>query len=281
MLKKAILLLLICLLMLPLFACGETPPPAEPNTPEQPSGNEGGSGNNGNTNAANEIYDWNFLSDEGLDKDRMTEAEIEERLERQQFRWEITYGGVLTLKGVCTEMMCPTFYDETDQPWRDFTSLQSNDAGDGRPVLRHVRVEPTVMALPENAFKNCAELETVTLSTTLSKIPDYCFAGCEVLTSVTGGMGIIEIGEYALSRCSKLQRLELTECIAAVGLGAFDKSCDALGTDSATGEKKKLLIHFRGDAALWTSVVDAMTEAGNLSTAGNAAFLDAMVLFVG
>ena len=271
MLKKALFLLLSLLLALSFFACDEeTPPPLEP-TPELPGGETPGN----NDKPENNVYDWNFLSDEGYDKNTMTEAEINDLLDRQQLRWEMSKTGTLTLKGICT--VPPTFYDDTDQPWRDFTSLQSNDAGDGRPVLRHVIVEPTVMALPDFAFYNCAELETVTLSTTLSAIPDYCFKGCEALNSVTGGMGISAIGEYALSDCSKLQRLELTECISTVGQGAFDGSCDALGTDSVTGEKKTLLIHFRGTEALWTSVLEGMT----LSPIGNAAFTGATVLYVG
>lgn len=270
MLKKAIFLLVGLMLVLALAACGgETPAPVDPtpdtpSTPETPS--QGGD--------QSDVYDWNFLSDEGYDKDRMTEEEINVLLGRQQLRWEISDKGVLTLKGVCVN--APTFADEYDQPWRDFTTLQSNDAGDGCPVLKQVIVEATVMVLPEFAFQNCAELESVTLPATMSELPDYCFAGCEALTTVTGGLGIARIGDYALSNCSVLQRMEVSEALAEIGNAAFDKSCDKLGFDKQSGEKKTLLLYFRGTEAQWTALYEAM----EIAPAGNAAFENATALYV-
>ncbi len=268
MLKKAIFLLACLLLALALTACGSDLPPAdtpvEDPAPETPSQGDD----------ASDVYDWNFLSDQGYDKNRMTEEEINALLERQQLRWEITYKGVLTLKGVCVN--APTFADEYDQPWRDFTTLQSNDAGDGRPALKQVIVEATVMVLPAFAFQNCAELESVTLPATMSKLPDYCFAGCEALTTVTGGMGLASIGDYALSNCSVLQRMEVSEALAEVGYGAFDKSCDKLGFDKQSGEKKTLLLYFRGTEVQWSALYEAM----EISPIGNAAFENAITLYV-
>lgn len=271
--KIATLLLLLCLSALLLVACTEEPAaptgptaPQTPTTPEKPD----------NDTVLTAVYDWNFLSDEGLDKNTMSADEIKTLKDRGQLYWEITNGGTLYLKGVCNAATVPTFYDETDQPWRDFTSLQRDDAADGRPVLKSVIVAPTVMALPENAFKNCAELEAVTLSNTLSELPAYCFAGCEMLHSVTGGMGLSVIGEYALSSCSKLQRLEITEALTEICLGAFDQSCDKLGRDTVTNEEKALLIHFRGNEEKWLAHKELLT----VNAAGNAAFESAVVLYV-
>ena len=283
MLKKAIFLLIALLLALALIACGETAPQGDgtPDTPDTgTSGNGSGSGNSSvnGSQQTSKVYDWNFLSNEGLDKNKMTEDEINALLERQQFRWEMSDKGVLTLKGVCVN--APTFADELDQPWRGFTTLQSNDAGDGRPVLKHVVVESTVMELPDYAFTNCAELETVTLPLTLSELPPYCFAGCEALTTVTGGMGIQRIHDYALSNCSVLQRIELTDTLTEVGYCAFERSCDKLGYDNVSGEKKYLLIYFRGTEETWTAVIDKMTAEQTLSPIGNSAFTDAVILYV-
>lgn len=274
MLKKAILLLLVCLLALPLFACGETPPPANDGTTPPTEDTPGSTNKPQDESVLNKVYDWNFLTADGLDKNKMTEDEITAQKELGTLYWEITNGGTLYLKGICTQ--APVFYDEEDQPWRDFTTLQSNDAGDGRPALKHVIIEPTVMALPESAFKNCAELETVTLSMTISTLPAYCFAGCEALTTVTGGIGLASIGEYALSNCSKLQRLEFTEALTEVGRCAFDGSCDRLGSDEVTGEVKTLLIYYRGDEAAWLAHKEILT----VNAIGNAAFESAKALYV-
>lgn len=279
MLKKAIFLLLTLVLALVLIACGETAPTGDAGTPDTPDTGTGGNGSGNGAQQTDRVYDWNFLSDEGLDRNTMTEEEINVLLEREQLRWEISDKGVLTLKGVCAN--APAFADEMDQPWRDFTTLQSNDAGDGRPVLKHVVVEATVMALPDYAFTGCAELETVTLPLTMRELPPYCFAGCEALTTVTGGMGIQSIGDYALSSCSKLQRIELTDTLVEVGYCAFDGSCDKLGYDNVSGEKKYLLIYFRGTEETWAAVLDKMTTDGTLSPLGNAAFNDAVILYVG
>jgi hypothetical protein len=271
MLKKAFLLLLVCLLALPAFACKQQPEyPVDPPTPTVPT-----TPSDPDTESVlNKVYAWNFLTDDGLDKNNMTEDEIKAAKDRGTLYWEINNAGVLYLKGICT--VAPTFYDETDQPWCDFTSLQRNDAGDSRPVLKHVIVEPTVMALPDYAFYKCAELETVTLSMTMSTLPPYCFAGCEMLNSVTGGMGLSTISDYALSSCSLLQRLEITTGLTDIGTCAFEASCDKLGRDTVTNQAKTLLIHFRGTEDEWLAHKAAMT----VDPIGNAAFDSATVLYV-
>ncbi len=81
--------------------------------------------------------------------------------------------------------------------------------------------------VPSNAFKNCTELATVTLSNTVTEIGDGAFYGCAGLTSVAFGGGVQSIGNSAFYGCKKLASLNLPDSVTSVGDYAFS-GCSSL-----------------------------------------------------
>ena len=135
-----------------------------------------------------------------------------------------------------------------------------------------------------NAFKNCAALQTLTLSDELRKISDTAFTGCTALTGTTYGNGLylgsnenpylvlynttsdtissIEIHSqtkiiagYALGGCKNLTSITLPAGILFVGMSAFT-NCTALTRVNIT------------DLSAWCSIDFANADANPLNLGG-------------
>lgn len=271
MLKKAILLLMILAVLLTsvaLFTACKDKDPQPPETGETPGDGEGNEGNE-SEEAEDEVFDWDFLTNDRKQvRSNLTQAQIDALLAQNTARWEMTRSGVLTLKGICT--VAPTFNSSADQPWVKFNLLHQADSGIWRPTLKKVVVEPTFMQLPAYAFQDCTDLVSVTLPVNMSALPEACFMGCTSLTTVTGCAALTEIGEWAYSGCPKLERIEVSVSLATVGYAAFDKSCDAIGSNTA------LCLQIRGMAEAW----EATKATLSVDPIGNTAFQNAVPLFV-
>lgn len=268
MLKKAILLFMVLAMLLTgvtlLAACKEKEPPVPPNADETPNGDQGKE----NQGAVDEVFDWDFLTNDRKQvRSNLTDAQIEALLAQNTPRWEMSENGVLTLKGICA--VAPTFDSAADQPWVKFNQLHQADSGVWRPAVKKVVVEPTFMQLPAYAFQDCTDLVSVTLPINMGALPEACFLGCTSLTTVTGCAGLTEIGEWAFSGCPKLERIEVSVSLASVGYAAFDKSCSGIGSSA-------LCLQIRGTSEAWEA------NKANLSVdaVGNAAFQKAVPLFV-
>ena len=89
--------------------------------------------------------------------------------------------------------------------------------------------------LPENAFKNCSKLETISLPTagTLKKIKTHAFDGCSSMTAITIPYGVEEIScdpngnSYTFVNCDALQEIEFPDTVVKMSRYAVD-DCDSL-----------------------------------------------------
>lgn len=75
--------------------------------------------------------------------------------------------------------------------------------------------------IPDNAFQDCMDLESVTLPDTITDIGDWAFSNCIYLETVTFPKGLESIGEYAFSLCLSLTAVELPESVSSIGKSAF------------------------------------------------------------
>jgi hypothetical protein len=82
----------------------------------------------------------------------------------------------------------------------------------------------TEMALPAEAFRDCLNLNRITLGDKVTKIGDKCFAGCLSLEIVEAGPNcrIQEVGEDAFSNCVNLKALPLLRFLEIVGSWCLD-----------------------------------------------------------
>lgn len=129
----------------------------------------------------------------------------------------------------------------TEAPWTVF-----------QDDIRRVVVEADITAIGENAFADCANLQTVQLPDTLQTIGKHAFSRCTSLTEVQlsdfmseiawgafSGCGALEtvtlpqklqkLGGFAFWNCSKLREIVLPERLKKIEENTFD-GCRALKT---------------------------------------------------
>jgi len=91
----------------------------------------------------------------------------------------------------------------------------------------HVRVHPSVTAIPEEAFYVHQKLEEVELCDGLLEIGKKAFSECNVLKRITIPSTVTLIGIAAFSYCDKLEEVVLREGLLEIGESAF-RYCAAL-----------------------------------------------------
>lgn len=84
-----------------------------------------------------------------------------------------------------------------------------------------------IKIIGEEAFKGCASIEEVLLSSTVTNIMPHAFKGCRKMKKINFPSSLISIGEYAFHRCHSLQYINLPSSVKTIGDCAF-LYCDSL-----------------------------------------------------
>lgn len=79
----------------------------------------------------------------------------------------------------------------------------------------------TVKTIGANAFSNCNNLTSITISNLVTTIEDAAFSGCNNLTGVTFSNRLEAIGNYAFYECKNLNSIDIPSSILAIGSHAF------------------------------------------------------------
>ena len=87
----------------------------------------------------------------------------------------------------------------------------------------------SVTSIGVDAFYNCSDLTSVTISKGVTSIGVYAFCGCTGLTSVTIPNSVTSIGDQAFQRCTSLTFIFIPESVTSIGDGAFS-ACSTLTT---------------------------------------------------
>ncbi len=110
-------------------------------------------------------------------------------------------------------------------------------------TIKTVTIGPGVTSIGANAFKNCTQLEIVTIRDIESEdgiaIGDEAFVGCSSLSGVNIGRGVIKIGENAFTGCTSLVQILIGEDVQSIGDYAFF-NCSRL-TEAAFGNGLKTI----------------------------------------
>ena len=85
----------------------------------------------------------------------------------------------------------------------------------------------SVRSIVNNAFSNCSDLTSVTISDYVNSIGDGAFESCSGLTSVIIPNSVISIDSNAFSNCSGLRSITIGNSVAAIGESAFE-GCSGL-----------------------------------------------------
>ena len=82
-------------------------------------------------------------------------------------------------------------------------------------------------SLGNNAFYDCASLQSFSIPSGVTAIPTYCFGRCSSLTELIGMENVTEIGKGAFVNCTSLQSFSVPENVNSIGECAF-QGCTSL-----------------------------------------------------
>ncbi|MBQ9786001.1 MAG: leucine-rich repeat domain-containing protein, partial [Clostridia bacterium] len=75
--------------------------------------------------------------------------------------------------------------------------------------------------IANDAFRDCSNIQSITLSDGVTGIGNYAFDGCTALTSITIPNSITSIGNYAFMDCSSLTSITIPSSVTSIGDNAF------------------------------------------------------------
>ena len=87
-----------------------------------------------------------------------------------------------------------------------------------------------------DAFENCYNIKTITITNTATSIGASAFCGCTTITSVTIPNTVTSIGTEAFKGCSKLPSTTIPSTVLTIGTGAFTGVTHIYYSGSATWE---------------------------------------------
>ena len=74
-------------------------------------------------------------------------------------------------------------------------------------TLKEVIISEGCQTVPDNAFRGCSKLTSITIPDSVTSIGDYAFEYCRSLTSITIPDSVTSIGHGAFHDCSSLEKL--------------------------------------------------------------------------
>ena len=89
------------------------------------------------------------------------------------------------------------------------------------PENTSIKIKDGTTTICESAFKDCYNLNSVTIPNSVKLIDDYAFCDCSNLNSITIPESVKIIGEYAFCNCWNLNSITIPESIEKVGSYAF------------------------------------------------------------
>ena len=87
--------------------------------------------------------------------------------------------------------------------------------------IKNIVVEGDFQSIQENAFKDCINLEHVTLPKKLKRIGKQAFSECERLEYVQMPDSLTEIGKEAFAWCHNLKEISIPRTVTSIGASAF------------------------------------------------------------
>lgn len=130
-----------------------------------------------------------------------------------------------------------------------------------------------VIEIGKGAFKNCVQLERITLQGSVTAIEDNAFEGCSNLSSVGFHDGLARIGDSAFEGCKSLNEVVFPDSVTKIGSRAF-RECEGLQSIAIPGT-----VSIIGRSAFeWCQRLKQVTISDGVKVIGDAAFQGCMGL---
>ena len=94
-------------------------------------------------------------------------------------------------------------------------------------TLKEVVIGDNVSSIPNNAFKGCTSITSITIPKSVTSIGSGAFYNCDSLTSVTIQDSVTSIGSSAFRNCDSLTSVTIPNSVTSIGSSAF-YNCDSL-----------------------------------------------------
>ncbi|MBO4508007.1 MAG: leucine-rich repeat protein [Spirochaetaceae bacterium] len=107
------------------------------------------------------------------------------------------------------------------------SSLKTALSNSGKYVDLSLENCTGLTSLPNNAFKNCDKLTSISLPSSVTSIRYSAFSGCSALRSISIPSSVTSIGENAFSDCRALQSITIPSSVTSIGNDAF-RGCSKL-----------------------------------------------------
>ena len=120
-----------------------------------------------------------------------------------------------------------------------------------------------------SAFKECANLTSITIPDSVTSIGFYAFEDCTSLTSITIPDSITKIGGSAFRYCGKLTSITIPDSVTSIGFYAFE-DCTSLTSITIPDSVTSIGAHAFQDCENLTSV----TIGNGVTSIGDEAFCD-------
>ena len=128
-----------------------------------------------------------------------------------------------------------------------------------------------VTAIPDEAFKDCNSIVTITLPNCVKTIGDYAFSYCSSITSITIPDGVTTIGDEAFACCESLTSITIPDSITEIGDAIFADS-DSLTEFTGSGissdglsiiNNQGVLLYFLGEDGVEYIIPNGVTMIGD------------------
>ena len=152
--------------------------------------------------------------------------------------YDVQYGaecsdGTILYKGVCgSDARFRVMGDGTlkitgtgAMSFYKYLNYESYWSGDDQ--IRTVEIEEGITSIAGYAFKNCTNLQSISMPSSLKSIGSDAFLNCTALTEVIIPEGVTSISDGAFEECSNLKKITVPSTVTYIGREAF-KNCSSL-----------------------------------------------------
>ena len=168
----------------------------------------------------------------------------------------------------------------TKNGFADESCSFTNELDDGTLAIKYAGHDKTyvipaeingrrVTKIDDGAFRDCKNLESITIPNSVTSIGWSAFSGCRSLKSVAIPKSVTEIGSYAFEDCSSLTSIIIPDGMTSISEHAFD------GCESLTSVKIPDNVTSIGDLSFyWCTSLKNVTIPNKVKSIGICAFGD-------
>ena len=133
--------------------------------------------------------------------------------------------------------------------------------------IKSLVIPNSVEMIGNNVFRDCVQLESVSLGNSVDTIGASAFANCKALTSIEIPNSVTHLSDYAFQECNSLSSVILGNSIQTIGAGAF-ANCKAL----TSIEIPNSVTHLSDYAFSACNSLSSVTLGNSIQTIGDGAF---------